>query len=214
MSRLAVNSLAIIAACSAFVEIAGAATPQPPHPLGSPGNWVNSEDYPPGPLRREEEGIVGFTLTIRPDGTVGGCEVTKSSGSDDLDQAACTLITERARFEAAIDDRGHHVAGTWSNSVRWQIPKDEPPPQPMVMVMSMLVDKDGNVSDCRIERVEGPSAAALKVGPAPQCFMDSVSGPYLDKNGNPVARRVRMTHMIEVLPEEPVPTLPSAKSKP
>lgn len=214
MNRLAMNSLAFIATCAALTGVAGAATPQPPHPLGSPGNWVNSEDYPPGPLRREEEGIVGFTLTIRPDGTVGGCEVTKSSGSDDLDQATCTLITERARFEAAADDHGHHVAGTWSSSVRWQIPKNAPP-EPGVLVFSMVVNTDGHVSDCRIERAEGKLADTI----SPDGSIKAMSGcpdsdefePYRDSSGNPVAKHVRVTMRAEV---EDLPAAPSSAHTP
>jgi protein TonB len=212
MSRLAMNSLAFIATCIAVAGPAGAATPQPPHPLGNPGNWANSEDYPPGPLRRAEEGVTGFTLTIRPDGTVSGCEITKSSGSDDLDQTTCTLITERARFEAATDDHGRKVAGTWSSSIRWQIPEGDPLPQPIDVVISMLVDKNGKATDCRIERAVGQVPEGTIVGPTVDCPISTASAPYRDEKGNPVARRVRITTKVEVLPV--TAPAPAGKSKP
>lgn len=206
MNRIAMNSLAFIATCIAVAGPAGAETPQPPHPLGNPGDWAGTEDYPPGPLRREEEGVTGFQVTVQPDGRVATCEITRSSGSDDLDEATCKLITERARFAPATDKRGRKVEAPWSSSIRWKIPKDKPLPQPMELVMSMLVDKDGNVSDCRIERVVGAPAAKLQVGPTTHCIDDSVTGPYVDNNGNPVARRVRVSQKIEVLPEStPLP---------
>jgi protein TonB len=32
-------------------------------------------------------------------------------------------VTRRARFRPASDENGHKVAGSYSNSVRWQIPR-------------------------------------------------------------------------------------------
>lgn len=98
--------------------------PKAASPRGAPGNWANANDYPSGPLRREEEGVTRFRVTVGPDGRVTSCDVTGSSGSGELDSTTCSLISRRGRFNPATDGDGNPVAGAWSSSVRWQIPKD------------------------------------------------------------------------------------------
>ncbi|MDH7639703.1 energy transducer TonB [Sphingomonas oryzagri] len=93
-------------------------------PRGNPGDWVTSDDYPPGALRNNEAGVTGFKLDVGPDGRVTNCTVTSSSGFPDLDQTACRLLPRRARFTPAKDASGNGIASTYSNNMRWQIPKD------------------------------------------------------------------------------------------
>ncbi|MBC7492308.1 MAG: energy transducer TonB, partial [Novosphingobium sp.] len=50
--------------------------------------------------------------------------VTRSSGSEELDQATCPMIQKRARFKPAADDNGNPREGSYSSSVAWRIPKD------------------------------------------------------------------------------------------
>ncbi len=93
-------------------------------PKGNPGNWATTNDYPSRALREEREGTTGFRLTIGPDGKVLDCVVTRSSGSSDLDEAACSNIRRRARFDPAKDGDGNPTTGSYASSVRWVIPKD------------------------------------------------------------------------------------------
>lgn len=93
-------------------------------PKGNPGNWATTNDYPSRALREEREGTTGFRLTIGPDGKVVDCTVTRSSGSADLDEATCSNIRRRARFEPAKDGDGNPTTGSYASSVRWVIPKD------------------------------------------------------------------------------------------
>jgi protein TonB len=114
---------------NAPVAVAPPAPPKPSQasgakPRGTPGEWVTSDDYPPGALRNEEQGRTGFTLDIGADGRVTNCTVTSSSGFPDLDQTACKLLPRRARFTPAKDSAGNGIASTYTSSVRWQIPKD------------------------------------------------------------------------------------------
>ncbi|MEP7351257.1 MAG: energy transducer TonB [Sphingorhabdus sp.] len=99
--------------------------PQRPKPVpkGNPGNWANTNDYPSRALQQEREGTTGFTVTVGPNGRVTACNVSSSSGHADLDQATCTNVTRRARFDPALDSSGNPTTGTYSNRVRWQIPK-------------------------------------------------------------------------------------------
>lgn len=94
-----------------------------PLPKGNPGNWANTNDYPSRALQQEREGTTGFRVTVGPNGRVTDCQITSSSGHPDLDQATCTNVTRRARFDPALDGSGNPTTGTYSNRVRWQIPK-------------------------------------------------------------------------------------------
>lgn len=99
-------------------------TPKSASPKGNPGNWATANDYPSRALREEREGTTGFRVTVGPDGKVTDCQITRSSGSPDLDEASCANIRRRARFTPATDGEGNPTTGSYSNSVRWQIPKD------------------------------------------------------------------------------------------
>ena len=98
-------------------------TPKPAQPKGNPGSWATTDDYPSRALREEKEGVTRFSVTASPEGRVTNCTVTGSSGTPELDDAACRAITRRARFTPATDGEGKPTTGTYSNSVRWQIPK-------------------------------------------------------------------------------------------
>lgn len=112
---------------------APAAPPPPPPPRfqpkgaapkGNPGSWATSNDYPSRALREEREGVTGFRVTVGTDGKVVDCQITKSSGSPDLDDATCVNVRRRARFNPATDGEGNPTTGSYANSIRWVIPKD------------------------------------------------------------------------------------------
>lgn len=107
------------------------AAPPPPRfqpktatPKGNPANWATTNDYPSRALREEREGTTGFRVTVGPDGRVTSCDITSSSGSPDLDEATCSNVTRRARFTPATDGEGNPTSGSYSNRIRWVIPKD------------------------------------------------------------------------------------------
>jgi len=96
----------------------------PASPKGRPQDWVTTDDYPPSAIREGVQGTTGFTLAVGPDGKVTGCTVTSSSGSALLDDTACKLLARRARFTPAKDSAGNGMPSSYSNRVRWQVPKD------------------------------------------------------------------------------------------
>jgi len=98
--------------------------PKQPTPKGNPANWATTNDYPTRALREDREGTTSFRVSVGPDGRVTGCSVTSSSGSPDLDDATCANVTRRARFNPATDGEGQATSGSYSNRVRWVIPKD------------------------------------------------------------------------------------------
>lgn len=99
-------------------------TPKQPQPKGSPANWATSNDYPSRALREEREGVTGFRVSVGTDGKVTDCQIISSSGSPDLDQATCDNVRRRARFQPATDGEGNPTTGSYSNRIRWVIPKD------------------------------------------------------------------------------------------
>jgi protein TonB len=46
------------------------------------------------------------------------------SGNAELDAATCKLVTQRARFNPAKDGEGQLTSSSYSNRVKWVIPKD------------------------------------------------------------------------------------------
>lgn len=107
--------------------------PDPPRPLPSfspklarpangPAGWVTTDDYPSQELREGIEGQLRYRLSVGSNGRVTACEIVASSGAKRLDDAACKMISRRARFDAATDDSGAKVVGTYSGTVRWEIP--------------------------------------------------------------------------------------------
>lgn len=99
-------------------------SPKPATPKGNPGNWATTNDYPTRALREEREGVTGFRVSVGSDGKPTGCSVTGSSGSPDLDEATCSNVMRRARFNPATDGEGNPTSGSYSGRVRWVIPKD------------------------------------------------------------------------------------------
>jgi len=105
---------------------ANAACPAPPAaptPAKHTGGSISDADYPAAALRAEAQGTTRITLQVGPNGRATGCSVTGSSGNGALDSTACRLAQSRFRFSPATQN-GQPVAGTYSTSVRWQLPDE------------------------------------------------------------------------------------------
>lgn len=170
-------------------------------PLSNPDSWVTPDDYPVAALRENRVGSTWFRLEIDQNGMPAACTITESSGSGDLDETTCALVTTRARFSPALDHQGHATSGTYASAVRWVIPTVPQPVTSGVIVMSGLLGGDGTFSDCRIERVEGTPAKSLVVGPTSCAKIHFENArPVANSTGEPVARRIRRSMMVEILP--------------
>jgi len=95
-----------------------------PQPRGAPGDWATPDDYPSRPLREGVQGTTSFRVQVGPNGRVTSCEVTASSGNAELDAATCKLVTARARFTPGKGEDGQPTTSSYSNRVKWVIPKD------------------------------------------------------------------------------------------
>lgn len=115
-----------------FVPTPTVAPPPPPPAAPSKaraasvkGRWTSrlQENYPSRAQREEREGTVRVNLTIGSDGRVTACRVSSSSGHADLDEAACSGMMRYGRFDPALDDAGNPTTGSFSTSVRYEIPR-------------------------------------------------------------------------------------------
>jgi len=92
-------------------------------PRGNPGGWITDADYRTAWINREYAGTVSFSVSVGANGRVASCSVTGGSAPQELKDATCSLIQRRARFNPATDGEGQETTGSYSNSVRWQIPE-------------------------------------------------------------------------------------------
>lgn len=93
-------------------------------PRTNPNEWVTADDYPASALRIGAQGRTSFRLNVGTDGRPTACSITQSSGSTELDQAACRNLMQRARFKTATDAAGAPTPSSYSSSVVWRLPRD------------------------------------------------------------------------------------------
>ncbi|MEO0908677.1 MAG: energy transducer TonB, partial [Pseudomonadota bacterium] len=85
--------------------------------------WASriQENYPSRAIREEVEGTVGVRVTVTAEGRAANCQVTRSSGSSVLDQAACRGMERYARFNPALDAAGNETSGSYSTSITYRL---------------------------------------------------------------------------------------------
>lgn len=91
-------------------------------PVGRPGNWATSEDYPKGALAKGASAIVRFRMMVGADGVPTQCFVQQATMSPEFIKLTCDILMKRARFSPALDATGKPVASYYTNSVRWLAP--------------------------------------------------------------------------------------------
>lgn len=146
-------------------------------PLGAFA-WVSPYDYPVAALREERGGETGFRLRVSEEGRPLGCEITSSSGSQDLDATTCAMLMRRAHFEPARDADGRAMPSVYRNRNSWWAGEGRPPAlpspaadvvlsveklpdgleRPVRLSVAFLVAPDGSLSDC----TPGPPEPAAK----------------------------------------------------
>ena len=96
--------------------------PRPAYPRTMPGSWVTKADYPAEALAARQTGWTQYALLVAADGKPQRCKVMDSSGSDQLDRAACQAALTRAQFWPALDQAGRAVPTFYAQRVRWVLP--------------------------------------------------------------------------------------------
>lgn len=70
---------------------------------------ITSADYPKHLREAGVGGRVSFVFTVEPNGRVGRCTVTRSSGVPELDQLTCQLIQQRFVYRPSTDRYGRPI---------------------------------------------------------------------------------------------------------
>jgi protein TonB len=70
---------------------------------------ITSRDYPRDLREAGIGGRVQFTFTVKPNGRVGRCTVTRSSGVPELDALTCRLVQQRFVYRPSTDRYGRPV---------------------------------------------------------------------------------------------------------
>jgi protein TonB len=81
---------------------------------------IRRSDYPRAAREARIGGRVEFRFTVGPDGRVRACAITRSSGSAELDETTCRLVTKRFRYRSATDARGNPIAEEVEGEHIWQ----------------------------------------------------------------------------------------------
>lgn len=70
---------------------------------------ITANDYPRHLRDAGVGGRVSFVFTVEPNGRVGRCSITRSSGTPELDQLTCRLIQQRFVYRPSTDRYGRPI---------------------------------------------------------------------------------------------------------
>lgn len=90
-------------------------------PIGNPGKWVSSSDYPAHLVAQGIEGLIQFRLSIDATGKVSNCAIQQSTRPAEFDKKVCQIMMQRARFDPALDASGRPIASYWRSSFRFSM---------------------------------------------------------------------------------------------
>jgi protein TonB len=80
---------------------------------------ISSRDYPRDLREAGIGGRVQFTFTVEPNGRVGRCTVTRSSGVPELDALTCRLVQQRFVYRPSTDRYGRPIADEVDGEHDW-----------------------------------------------------------------------------------------------
>ncbi len=188
-----------------------------PKPLGKSERWLTSDNYPPGSLIKS--GISEFELFVDRAGRAAGCRVKKSSGTADLENAACKAFQLRGRWNPAVDPNGQPIFSVFRKRIKrvGQNARGEfdPIPQypdievevarlPVPPIRAFVVVRQIQRADGTLEHCEVTSPSPSKALNAAACKLAApLAGtePIRDKAGNPVrGARWRIVRFMEKQP--------------
>jgi hypothetical protein len=108
-----------------------------------PGQWITADDYPLELPRGYYDGTTGFSVEVDTQGNVRRCSVRSTSGDSILDKQTCRLLSARAHFWPARDEKGNPIRSTYTSRVVWDAPGYAPEG-------SITVSVDQGVAKCVI----------------------------------------------------------------
>lgn len=141
--------------------------------------YFTTDDYPVAALARHAEGTTAFRIDIDAQGNVTRCQVTRTSGDVALDEATCSVLKGRARYEPARDARGRAVPGKDEGRVTWRLPASPAQgPRPLILTRTLSrLHGDGHGALTCTVLVDGSPAVNVEPG---QC--GSLRGSGVENN--------------------------------
>jgi hypothetical protein len=92
-----------------------------PRPLTEPDTWLPRGSYPTDLAREGEQSLVDVRLMIDASGAVTDCQVVNGFNEARFAKITCDKITQRAKFEPALDAAGAPAASYAVRRVRWVV---------------------------------------------------------------------------------------------
>lgn len=83
-------------------------------------DWIGAEDYPQALRGSGTAGRSIIQVAIDEKGQVVSCSIVSSSGSGELDRAACDATIRKAKFAPRIGRDGAAESSTYSRAVIWK----------------------------------------------------------------------------------------------
>ena len=80
---------------------------------------ITTRDYPRALREAGVGGHVSFTFTVEPNGRVGRCAITRSSGVPELDSLTCRLVQQRFVYRPSTDRFGRPIEDEVDGDYDW-----------------------------------------------------------------------------------------------
>jgi periplasmic protein TonB len=93
---------------------------------------IRDSDYPRAAGEAGIGGMVSVIYAVEPDGRATHCEITRSSGSRELDSTTCRLIEQRFRFRPSRDRAGRPIRSRIVQDHYWETRDEAPVHEPPV----------------------------------------------------------------------------------
>ncbi|HUD29868.1 MAG TPA: energy transducer TonB [Novosphingobium sp.] len=100
-----------------------------PKPLTDPDTWLPRGSYPSDLAREGEQSLVDVRLMIDATGAVSQCQVVNGFNEARFAKVTCDKISQRAKFEPALDAAGKPVASYAVRRVKWVVDRKPRMPQ-------------------------------------------------------------------------------------
>jgi hypothetical protein len=94
---------------------------QPATPIGSPLDWIKSEDYPFTMLSMGKSAALLVWLDIDETGKVTDCRVINAIGDGPFRKRGCEKLIERAKFQPAISASGSPIRSYMERKIIWTV---------------------------------------------------------------------------------------------
>lgn len=94
-----------------------AQTPIPPMPTSNPAGWIGPNDFRDTAYASVRGAVISFRLDVSDHGLATACAILQSSGSPQVDSAACKALMSRARFKPGRDAEGKPTGGTYYSRI-------------------------------------------------------------------------------------------------